>query len=118
MHHIAIIQPEQDRVLARQRLAEQHSMPGFHARQYPRVVAADVVREEILARVVERPHRNDRIALIENRLGHVGGALRDEQAARVRIGGLLAKLRAPRLYRNSGRPRGITPRQLPAFRRR
>jgi len=61
-------------------------MPRFQARQYPRVLAADVIREEFLARVVKRSHRKDRVALIENRLCYVGGALSYEQASQAVFG--------------------------------
>ena len=55
-------------------------MTWLHGRQDCSVIRANVVAEELLAGVIEGPHGEDSVTLVENGFGHVGGSLRDEEA--------------------------------------
>lgn len=79
---LPVVHLHKHRIFAARCLAKHDGMPCFQTRQDGRIIFPDVVRQELLARVVECPHRKDRVALIEDRLGHVSRALRDEQAAK------------------------------------
>ena len=85
---LSVIQADENRIITGRRLAEEHCMALFQGGQDTSVFRANVVAEEIFARVIKGSHRKYRVALVQNGLRNIRSALRDQQATKAELASL------------------------------